>query len=129
MHSYLERQKSNTSAHEPDHMKSVVIDMLVDASAEKGHIVPTSEQLTEEMIMLLSAGNDTTSDALIIGIWQVCRHPEVLHRLEHELEIAFPSIKNSDTITYESVKPLPYLVSLHFGNHYTRSDFVQECCD
>ncbi|OAL43511.1 cytochrome P450 [Pyrenochaeta sp. DS3sAY3a] len=109
VHSYLERQKSTASAREPDHMKSVVIDMLVDSTAAKGHIVPTPDQLTEEMIMLLSAGNDTTSDALIIGIWQICRHPEVLQRLERELQTAFPSIHNSDAITYESVKSLPYI--------------------
>lgn len=92
-------------------MKSVVIDMLVDANSGKGHVVPTAEQLTEEIIMLLSAGNDTTSDALIIGIWQICRHPEVLQKLEDELDIAFPSVKNTDDITYENVRSLPYMVS------------------
>jgi cytochrome P450 len=54
-------------------MTPVVIYMLVDAKLAKGHVVPTAEQLTEQVIMLLSAGNDTTSDALIIGIWQICR--------------------------------------------------------
>lgn len=110
-------------------MKSVVIDMLVDSTAAKGHVVPTSDQLTEEMIMLLSAGNDTTSDALIIGIWQICRHPEVLQQLELELKTAFPSIHNSDAITYEHVKPLPYIVSFKPSFDESRTDSVQECCD
>lgn len=92
-------------------MKSVVIDMLVDPKSAKGHVVPTSEQLTEEIIMLLSAGNDTTSDALIIGIWLICRHPEVLERFEQELKQAFPNAENTDAITYENVRNLPYLVS------------------
>jgi cytochrome P450 len=92
-------------------MKSVVIDMLVDARSAKGHVVPTAEQLTEEIIMLLSAGNDTTSDALIIGIWQICRHPEVLQLLEEELVKEFPIVKNTDAIIYENVRSLPYLVS------------------
>ena len=92
-------------------MKSVVIDILVDAKSAKGHVVLTAEQLTEEVIMLLSAGNDTTSDALIIGIWQICRYPEVLQLLEDELDNAFPSVQNADSITYENVRSLPYLVS------------------
>jgi cytochrome P450 len=97
--SYLERQEKNTSAEEPGDMKSVVIDMLVDVMSAKGHVVPTAEQLTEEIIMLLSAGNDTTSDALIIGIWQICRHPEVLQSLEDELYREFPSVENTSSIT------------------------------
>ena len=92
-------------------MKSVVIDMLVNANSAKGHVVPTPEQLTEEIIMLLSAGNDTTSDAMIIGIWEVCRHSGVLQRLESELKEAFPNVQNTDAITYENVRNLPYLVS------------------
>jgi cytochrome P450 len=109
--SYLESQKDYISTTEPEYMNSVVIDMLVDAKSAKGHVVPTAEQLTEEVIMLLSAGNDTTSDALIIGIWQICRHPEVLRLLEDELNKAFPSVKNTDSITYENLRSLPYLVS------------------
>jgi cytochrome P450 len=109
--SYIERQKNNSSVKEPEDMKSVVIDMLVDVMSAKGHVVPTAEQLTEEVIMLLSAGNDTTSDALIIGIWQICRHPKVLQLLEDELYREFPSVENTSSITYENVRSLPYLVS------------------
>jgi cytochrome P450 len=92
-------------------MRSVVIDMLLDPTSAKGHVIPTADQLTEEVIMLLSAGNDTTSDALIIGIWQICRHPEVLQLLEDELDRAFPSVINTDSMTYENARSLPYLVS------------------
>ena len=90
-------------------MKSVVIDMLVDANSAKGHVVPTPEQLTEEIIMLLSAGNDTTSDALIVGLWEICRHPEVLQQLETELTERFPNVRDTDVIIYENVRDLPYL--------------------
>lgn len=92
-------------------MKSVGTDMLVDARSVKGHVVPTAEQLTEEIIMLLPAGNDTTSDALIIVIWQICRHPEVLQILKKELVKDSPIVKNTDSIIYENVISLPYLAS------------------
>jgi cytochrome P450 len=105
-------------------MKSVVIDMLVDANSTKGHVVLTPEQLTEEIIMLLSAGNDTTSDALIIGIWQICRHSEVLQQLEDELRQTFPNVRDHDAITYDNVQNLPYLVSskLLFARSWTDAE-------
>ncbi|KAL6702550.1 hypothetical protein ACN47E_001547 [Coniothyrium glycines] len=108
VHSYLERQKIGDLKGSED-VKSVVIDMLIDPSSAKGHKVPSHEQLTEEIIMLLSAGNDTTSDALIVGIWEICRNPEVHKRLETELSDVFPSVDNTDIITLENLKDLPYL--------------------
>ncbi|KAF2473016.1 cytochrome P450 [Lindgomyces ingoldianus] len=107
--SYLERRNNSSPESFPEDTMSVVIDMVIDPAAAKGHIVPTSDQLSEEIIMLLSAGNDTTSDALIIGIYQICRHPEVLGRLEDELTKAFPNIEDTDAINYENTKDLSFL--------------------
>ena len=57
---------------------------------------------------ILTAGNDTTSNAMILGAYFICSHPQVHTRVVEELQKAFPNIHNS--ITYEETKTLPYIV-------------------
>jgi hypothetical protein len=98
---------SNDTNKKVEFNKSVVIDTLVDPTSAKDHSVLDASQLAEEVIMLLSAGNDTTSDAMIVGIYRTVRSTSVYKRLTEELITAFPSHVD---ITYDKVKKLPYLV-------------------
>jgi cytochrome P450 len=82
--------------------------MLLDPSAAKGHVVPNSAELTEEALTLLVAGNDTTANAMILGMYHICRDNAVQSRVEAELDAAFPTL--GAEITLERVKGLPYLV-------------------
>jgi cytochrome P450 len=77
----------------------------VDPTSAKDHSVLDASQLAEEVIMLLSAGNDTTSDAIIVGIYQSIRNTSVHKQLTEKLVNAFPS---HEDITYDKVKKLPY---------------------
>jgi cytochrome P450 len=79
----------------------------VDPTSAKDHSILDASQLAEEVIMLLSAGNDTTSDAIIVGIYQSVRNTSVHEQLTEELIAAFPSHMD---ITYDKAKKLPYLV-------------------
>jgi cytochrome P450 len=88
--------------------RSIVIDTLLDPNAAKDHSVLDADQLAAEVIMLLSAGNDTTSDAMIVGIYQTLRNPKVYQTLTDELNNCFPNVK--EEITYDKAKRLPYLV-------------------
>jgi cytochrome P450 len=87
--------------------RSIVIDMLVDPTSAKDHSVLNDNQLSDEVIMLLSAGNDTVSAVLITGIYKILRNSEVHARLNEELLSTFPNI--SDEITYDKAKKMPYL--------------------
>ncbi|KAF2265020.1 cytochrome P450 [Lojkania enalia] len=87
--------------------RSIVIDMLVDPNSAKDHSVLSDDQLAEEVIMLLSAGNDSVSGVLIMGIYKILRYPEVHAKVNEELLSYIPNI--SEEITYEKVKKLPYL--------------------
>lgn len=89
--------------------RSAVIDMLMDPSSAKGHIIPTPDELNDELIVLLTAGNDTTSNSMIVGTYQICKHTEIYSKLNAELEEYFPSL--NEDITYEKAKGLPYLAS------------------
>lgn len=86
-----------------------MIDMLMDPSAVKGHSLPTLEELSDELAMLLTAGSDTSSNAIISGIYYICHHVDVYQRLFEELQDAFPFLDTD--ITYENTRKLPYLVS------------------
>ncbi|KAI1799432.1 cytochrome P450 [Daldinia bambusicola] len=89
--------------------RSAVIDMLMDPKAAKDHQVPSLEELNDELVMLLTAGNDTTSTALIYGLYQVYTRPAVYERIFHELVEEFPSLE--EDISYERVRKLPFLTA------------------
>ena len=90
--------------------KSTVIDSLLDPDSVKEHIVPTIEKLNDEIVTLLTAGNDTTSNAMIFGVYQICANPGVHQKLSEELEDRFPILQ--EAVTYERSKTLPYLLSI-----------------
>lgn len=87
---------------------STIMDRLLDSSAVRDHVVPNTTELNEEALMLLTAGNDTTANAMIFGIYYICRHPEVQQELAAELRAQFPGTEQK--ITYEGLRKLPYLV-------------------
>ena len=115
MDSYLRERNTPTiknqsaDSEKTDFNRSVIIDLLVDPTSTKDHSVLGASQLAEEVIMLLSAGNDTTSNVMIIGIYQVLRHPEIYRKVSEELATAFLNVQ--EEITYDKAKNLPYLVS------------------
>ncbi|RYP70074.1 hypothetical protein DL771_005691 [Monosporascus sp. 5C6A] len=121
-HAYLKRFDSSYSDRSVEPIKeyaasiktsrgerSPVIDMLMDPNLVPGHKLPTVEEIGDELIMLLTAGSDTSSNAMISGIYFICRHGVVYKRLFDELKSAFPKL--DQVITYEKAKELPYLVS------------------
>lgn len=101
--------KTEKRTKQNDFNKSIVIDTLVDPSSAKDHSILNASQLAEEVIMLLSAGNDTTSNAMISGIYQILKNPAVDEKLSSEIITNFP--RHEDEITYDKAKRLPYLVS------------------
>lgn len=99
-------QEQNTP--KGDFNKSVVIDTLVDPNATKDHSILDAGQVADEVIMLLSAGNDTTSDAMIVGIYEIVKNKRIYGALNEELKSAFPQLEHD--INYNNSCRLPYLV-------------------
>ncbi|KAF2705103.1 cytochrome P450 3A3 [Pleomassaria siparia CBS 279.74] len=65
------------------------------------------EELTAEALTQLIAGSDTTSNTSCALLFHCLEHPDVVRRLQRELDAAIPDV---DTVpTYSSVKDLPYL--------------------
>jgi len=114
---YLERFGTTDSAaatHSPLKIstsrgeRSAVIDMLMDPTSARGHHIPTLDELGDELTILLTAGSDTSSNAIISGIYYICSHADIYQRLSTELQDTFSSL--DENITYENAKNLPYLV-------------------
>ena len=87
---------------------SIPIERLLDPTSAKDHKVPDSHSLNLEILMLLGGGNDSTSNAMIFGVYYICKYTEVQKRLEEELRAAYPI--PGQPISYATVKQLPYLV-------------------
>ena len=103
----------------PQKQASTIMERLLDPSAVRGHVVPNMTELNEEALMLLTAGNDTTANAMIFGIYYICRHLDVQQELASELRAQFPDPEQR--ITYEELKNLPYLVRESPPPHSIRS--------
>lgn len=89
-------------------VSAVILEQLLAPNEARGHNPPSAHDLNEEALTLLTAGNDTTAHAMILGTYMICNTPEVQIRLNEELRSAFPDMNGS--ITYERAKNLPYLV-------------------
>jgi cytochrome P450 len=56
--------------------------------------------------LLLSAGNDSVSNVLIIGVYNILRPERVYSKINEEFLSEFPSL--IDEVTYDKAKRLPY---------------------
>lgn len=108
------RAISSSSVKKSQRKVSTTIERLLDPASAKGYVPLCRDHLNEEILVLLGAGNDTTSNAMILGMYHICRRPEVQRRLEAELEATYP--RSAQAITFASAKQLPYLVSTQGDN-------------
>ena len=72
-----ERESSGTS-------RGDLLDMLLDARYEDGGAMPRN-QLIDELIILFTAGHETTANALSFTVFLLASHPEIQERLFEEV--------------------------------------------
>lgn len=78
---------------------------LMEGKDENGNKLGRAE-LTAEALTQLIAGSDTTSNTSCALLYHCLKHPEVVKKLQAELDQALPS---DDVPTYDQVRDLPYL--------------------
>ncbi|KAH7115002.1 cytochrome P450 [Dendryphion nanum] len=103
---YLKKRESNSNAKGT----SDVLERLLDPTSAKGHRVPTSKELTDEALMLLTAGNDTVSNAMILGLYEVLSAPAVQAEMVSEIVAANPNL--GEELGYEQVRSLSYVTAV-----------------
>ena len=87
-----------------------VFHQLLDPNASEGHVVPNVEGLTEEMFTILTAGGETSGNAMTMITYYVLSDPEIHQKLVSELKAAFPEKKTD--LEYLTLEKLPYLTSV-----------------
>lgn len=79
---------------------------LMEGKDENGEQLGRQE-LTAEALTQLIAGSDTTSNTSCALLFHCLSHPDVVKKLQSELDSAIP--ESQDVPTYDQVRDLPYL--------------------
>ncbi|KAF3904972.1 hypothetical protein AA313_de0200637 [Arthrobotrys entomopaga] len=86
-----------------------VLGRLLTPNEGKGFQVPSKQGIKDEVITLVSAGNDTTGITSMVGLFQILKNPSINERLLAELKTLLPNV---DSIaSYQELEKLPYLVT------------------
>ncbi|KAF2498278.1 cytochrome P450 [Lophium mytilinum] len=98
------RVNSRLAAPETDRVD--LLARLMEGRDEKGDKLGR-EELTAEALTQLIAGSDTTSNTSCALLYHCLKHPDVVKKLQDELDQAIPDV---DTVpSFAMVKDLPYL--------------------
>lgn len=84
------------------------MERLLISIPEKGYIVPSKLGIRDEVLTLLSAGNDTTGITTTVTLFNVIHNPAIHSRLLAELKTVMP--KPDSNGPYLELEKLPYLV-------------------
>ena len=87
-----------------------MFDVILNPEANKSKEVLSDSDLKAEAVLMLFAGMDTTSNALVTGTWGLLQNELARRKLMEELYQAVP---HRDTkFDAEMIEKLPYLVEL-----------------
>jgi len=75
---------------------------------EKGYVAPNKQGLRDEILTILSAGNDTTGTSNMVTIFNIINNPVIHGRLLAELKTVMP--RPDSKVPYTELEKLPYLV-------------------
>ena len=81
-----------------------VLSLLLEATHEDGRPM-SDEEIRDELVTMLVAGHETTATGLSWAIHRLSTHPDVLRRVQDELDRTFPEGR----VTPEKIGDLEYL--------------------
>ncbi|KAI4200234.1 MAG: hypothetical protein LQ350_004092 [Teloschistes chrysophthalmus] len=84
-----------------------ILERLLVPIPEKGYRVPNKQGLRDEILTILSAGNDTTATSSMVTIYNIITKPTVQQRLLAELKTVMPTIESKAALA--DLERLPYL--------------------
>jgi cytochrome P450 len=86
------------------------MERLITPNAEEGWVPPDHDGLRDEILTLISAGNDTTGITAMTGPYQIPRSPDIQSHLLTELKTVMPGPR--DHAPYTTLERLPYLTAV-----------------
>jgi len=84
-----------------------LVNLLVNAQDEQSDQKLTYEQIRDNIAIFYSAGHDSTSALLTWIFYYFLKYPDVLKKLQNELDSVLQNTE--DKITFEVLEKLPYL--------------------
>ncbi|MBV9596177.1 MAG: cytochrome P450 [Chloroflexi bacterium] len=84
-----------------------LVQALIAAADPVTHQHLSDKEITDELILFLFAGHDTTATTLTYALWQLGRHPDIQHRVLAEV-----ACLHDEPLTPDSVVQLPYTVQV-----------------
>lgn len=87
-----------------------MFDVILNPEANKSKEVLSDSDLKAEAVLMLFAGMDTTSNALVTGTWGLLQNQMARSKLMEELYQAVPH--RDSKFDAEMIEKLPYLVEL-----------------
>ena len=91
-----------------------MFDISLRPNREKEQFTPTVDEMAADAFTLLNAGTNTMSHTMVLIAWALVEKPQMMQRLKAELKVAMPD--RNDTVDWDRLEGLPYLVSKWFGN-------------
>ena len=99
----LIRERREELARNPDAKHNDALGMLLEARYEDG-LPMSDQQIRDEMMTLLVAGHETTSNAISWTLWYLAQHPEAQRELEAEVD----RVLGSRVPTFADMKELTF---------------------
>ncbi|PGH03342.1 hypothetical protein AJ80_08702 [Polytolypa hystricis UAMH7299] len=110
----LHKQVSDVIKH-PERLNDApyptIYHALLQAPKDKPHLAPTWDSLYHEAMSLIFAGVDTTSNSLMLAIFNLVDRPDYVKRLQEELWTAWPDL-SSPPPKLEVLEKLPFLTGV-----------------
>lgn len=104
VHNLLQAEITEKRTKQNDY-GSDVLSLMMAARDENGQAM-SDEELKDELLTILFAGHETTATTLSWAFYQIYRHPDVLEKLQHELD----SLGNNNNFT--EINQLPYFTAV-----------------
>ena len=87
-----------------------IMERLLIPIPAKGYAVPSKQNLRDEILVTISAGDDTTGIANMVTLYNIVANPAIHARLLAELKTVMP--KPTDHCEYLKLEQLPYLTAV-----------------
>jgi len=83
-----------------------LINLLVHSKDEETNTSLTYQQIIDNIKIFYLAGHETTSSLLTVTFYQLLRHPEIIKKIQNEIDSV---LGNSKEITIDHIEKLTYL--------------------
>ncbi|OUL34635.1 cytochrome P450 [Nostoc sp. T09] len=85
VHDLLQAEITEKTTKQDEQRGSDVLSLMMAARDENGQAM-SDEELRDELLTILFAGHETTATTLAWAFYQIHQHPDVLEKLQHELD-------------------------------------------